>query len=193
MTVIKVIKFCLLMMKATLKERLQLLRFYLKTGISPTIGLNVPSLENVTIGPGSSFGNYTQIICQDAHNGSEIRIGSGVITNSGVIINADNGGKIHIGDDVLVGPNVIFRAANHSTEKVDVKIKSQGHKPGTIVIGNNVWLGANAVILPNVTIGEGSIIGAGSIVNKDIPSFCLAAGVPAKVLRLRTDTRGNYV
>ena len=89
--------------------------------------------------------------------------------------------EIRVGDGVMFGPNVTLITANHP---IDPKTRSKGWqyaKP--IIIKNNVWIGAGAMILPGVTIGENSVIGAGSIVTKDIPPNVVAVGNPCRVLR----------
>ena len=84
------------------------------------------------------------------------------------MINADQEGHITIDDKCIIGPNVVFRTSNHDFSQRDVAVRNQGHRPGRITVGKNVWIGANASIIGNVTIGEGAIIGAGAVVNKDI-------------------------
>ncbi len=88
---------------------------------------------------------------------------------------------VHIGDWVFIAPNCVLACSGHA---IDPGQRSQGigtSKP--IVIQDRVWIGANSTILGGVTIGKNSIIGAGSVVNKDIPSGVIAAGVPCKVIR----------
>lgn len=121
--------------------------------------------------------------CLFAHNDGSIKLGDEVAINIGAILGASEMGEIVLGNNVLVGFNVVMRTSNHSCIKRDTPIKKQGHKTGKITIEDDVWIGSNAVILPNVTIGKGAIIGAGAIVNKSIPSYALAGGVPAKVLK----------
>jgi len=85
---------------------------------------------------------------------------------------------IIIGDNVWEGPGVKIISANHDFE--DLK----KHIPGKpIVIGNNVWIGANAIILPEVTIGDNAIIGAGSVVTHDVEKNCVVVGNPAKIIK----------
>lgn len=90
-------------------------------------------------------------------------------------------GPIHIGDHVMIGPNVTFATAGHPMEPSLRKQKLQFNR--AITIGNNVWIGANVSVMPGVTIGENSIIGAGSVVTKDIPKNVLAFGTPCRVIR----------
>lgn len=102
-----------------------------------------------------------------------------------VFINFDahfvDDGEIFIGDDVMIGPNCTFATAQHPISPRLRKAKLQYNK--SIHIGNNVWLGANVTILPGVSIGDNSVIGAGSVVTKDVASNVIAAGVPARVIR----------
>jgi len=117
--------------------------------------------------------------------GGSIRIGDNSFFNRDVHINADIGGQIIIGDNCLIGPKVIMRTASHRFEKKEVNIREQGHQIGDIVIEDDCWIGANAVILGGVHIGRGAVIGAGAVVTKDIPPMAIAVGVPAKVLKYR--------
>jgi len=93
-------------------------------------------------------------------------------------IQAVNG--IELGDNVLMGPGVTLISANHDFQDFD---KHTYTRP--INIGSNVWLSANVTVLPGVCIGNNTIIGAGSVVTKDIPEDSIAAGVPCKVMRKR--------
>lgn len=98
------------------------------------------------------------------------------------------GGFIEIGKKVLISPGVIITTQGHFFQKTDRFMKDQPTLVAKIVIEDDVWIGANATILPGVKVGKGSVIGAGSIVNRDIPEYSVAAGVPAKVIRNRRET-----
>ena len=100
-----------------------------------------------------------------------------------IAINASVGGTIFFGDDVLLGPNVILRTANHNFENVDKAINQQGHNYSDIKIANNVWIGASCIILSGVEIGEGAVIAAGAVVNKNVEPYSIFGGVPAKFLK----------
>lgn len=90
-------------------------------------------------------------------------------------------GNIYIGDDVMFAPNVTIATAGHP---INARLRKIGYQYNQDVhIGNNVWVGAGAIIMPGVTIGDNTIIGAGSIVTKDIPSNVVAVGNPCKVMR----------
>lgn len=88
---------------------------------------------------------------------------------------------ITIGDNVIVGPNVCFTTATHPTDPAQRLAGVEYASP--ITIGNNVWFGCNISVLPGVTIGDGAVIGAGSVVNKDVPANTVVAGVPARVIK----------
>jgi len=111
--------------------------------------------------------------------GSNIHLGKNVYFNFNcVVLDVCN---VKIGDDVLIGPNVQIYSATHPLEWETREMGLENGKP--ITIGNNVWIGGSAVICPGVTIGDKCVIGAGSVVTKDIPAGMLAAGNPARVIK----------
>lgn len=92
-----------------------------------------------------------------------------------------DGGGVEIGDRVFIGPNVGIYTANHPT---DVRRREKGYEWALPVkIGNKVWIGGGVTILPGVTIGDNTVIAAGSVVTKDIPANVVAAGNPCKVIK----------
>ena len=93
--------------------------------------------------------------------------------------------EIIIGNDVQIAQFVSIIGANHRYEDRNIKIAPDDLVSGTVVIEDNAWIGANAVILPEVTIGKGAIIGAGAVVTKDVPAYAIVGGVPAKVIKYR--------
>lgn len=90
-------------------------------------------------------------------------------------------GEVHIGNRTMIGPNVTICTTGHPADPHYREMVAHYSLP--IHIGRNVWIGSNAVILPGVTIGDNSIIGAGSVVTKDIPENVVAVGNPCRVLR----------
>ncbi|EGU41467.1 galactoside O-acetyltransferase, partial [Vibrio ichthyoenteri ATCC 700023] len=92
---------------------------------------------------------------------------------------------ITIGHHVMIGPNVTLTTAGHPIDPTIRKHIAQFNVP--IFIGDNVWIGANVVVLPGVSIGENSVIGAGSVVTKDVPANVVAVGNPCRVLREISD------
>ena len=88
---------------------------------------------------------------------------------------------ITIGDDVQIGPGVQLLTPTHPVEAEPRRAKWEAAKP--IVVGDNVWLGGGAIVLPGVTIGENTVVGAGTVVTKDLPAGVVAVGNPARILR----------
>ncbi len=93
--------------------------------------------------------------------------------------------KIEIGDDCLIADSVHIYDHDHRFDDVSKTIGSQGYVTAPIKIGNNVWLGAKVTVLKGVTIGDGVIVGANSLVSRDLPSNSICGGVPAKVIKMR--------
>lgn len=111
--------------------------------------------------------------------GKNIHVGEDFLTNYNVtILDVD---KVTIGDYCMIGPNSIISTVNHPLSAKGRREKLSITKP--VIIGNDVWIGANCVILPGVTIGNNVIVGAGAVVSKDVPDNCVVGGVPAKVIR----------
>lgn len=109
--------------------------------------------------------------------GKNIHVGKNVFINMGCKFQ-DQGG-IFIGDGVLIGHNVVLATLNHAKSPCDRSTML----PAPIHIGKNVWIGANATVLPGVTIGDGAIVAAGAVVNRDVPENTVVGGVPAKVIK----------
>lgn len=111
--------------------------------------------------------------------GYNIEIGENFYTNHNCVIL--DGAKVTFGDNVFIAPNCCFSTAGHPIDFVQRNEGLEFAYP--IKVGNNVWIGAGVIVLPGVTIGDNSIIGAGSVVNKDIPANMIAVGNPCRVLR----------
>lgn len=106
--------------------------------------------------------------------------------NSGVGINAEMNGPVTIGKDVMMGPEVIVYTSSHAHSRIDIPMMEQGfEEPKPVTIGNDVWIGRRAMIMPGVTIGDGCIIAAGAVVTRSTPPYTMVAGVPAKVVKNR--------
>ena len=171
-----------------------------KIDIHPTveIGKNVViDCENVKIGKFCKIGDNVTITCRSFEvdswlfmwhgveigrggcNGpnSNVRIGSGVGIFENVVINSSE--SVEIGDNCGIGADVMIWT--HGAW-LDI---TQGFPSdfGPVKIGNNVWLPARSIVLPNVTVGDNVVIGTNSLVNKDLPSGCLAAGSPCKIIK----------
>lgn len=111
--------------------------------------------------------------------GVNISIGKNFYTNHNCTIL--DGAKVTFGDNVFIAPNCVFSTAGHP---IDAEQRNQGLEIALpITVGDNVWFGTNVSVLPGVRIGSNVVIGAGSVVNKDIPDGVVAVGNPCKVLR----------
>ncbi len=113
-----------------------------------------------------------------------LRLGNHVHFNDHVWINARGG--VTFGDNVQVGCYVIIHSANHCYRDKELLITQQGHDEKPVTIGSDVWIGARAVILPGVSLGEGVVVGAGSVVTKDVEPYHVVVGNPAKTMRVRS-------
>lgn len=109
--------------------------------------------------------------------GKNITIGKNVFFNTGCSFQ-DRGG-IHIGDGLLLGMNVTIATLSHG---MSLGTRNTTY-PSPVIIGNNVWVGSNATILPGVTIGDNSVVAAGAVVTKNVPENTVVAGVPAKTVK----------
>jgi acetyltransferase-like isoleucine patch superfamily enzyme len=145
------------------------------------------------IGKGCVVGRWVQIV-----NSANVRIGDHCLFQDGVYMRAGNQGYItihdraalnsfsklfghggiEIGEEAQIGPGTVITTTDH--DYFDENLATEFKK---VTIGRRVWVGANVTILPGVTIGEYSVIGAGAVVNKDIPPRSVAVGVPAKVIK----------
>ena len=119
-----------------------------------------------------------------AHFSSEMSLGD----NSGIGVNAQIAPYVFIGNDVMMGPECMMYTRNHGMDKIDIPMWKQAFTdPEPIVIEDDVWIGSRVIILPGVHIGKGSVIGAGSVVTKDIEAYSVVGGNPAKLIRKRGD------
>lgn len=132
------------------------------------IGDNVRILRNATISTSES---------------GKISIGNNAHIGESTIIHSDQ--EITIKDNVIIGPQNIIVDFDHIYQSVDIPIAKQGHDAKKILIEDDVWVSSHCSIIKGVIIGKGSVIGAGSVVNKDIPPYSVACGVPAKVIKKR--------
>lgn len=129
---------------------------------------------SITIGDRTVMHSHLAPIDLQAVNGGSIHIGDWCLVNYGTIISASE--KVSIGDHCLIGHGVILMDSSQHDD----------HRPaksGPVIVESHAWLGDRVIVLPAVTIGEGSVVGAGSVVVKDVPPYCLAAGNPARVVK----------
>jgi acetyltransferase-like isoleucine patch superfamily enzyme len=137
------------------------------------------------IGHGFTTGQYCRIEAgRTTSERKSLIIGRSVQINDRCHIAALN--SIEIGDNVLIASNVFITDHDHgdtSPESLKITPSKRPLRHSPVKIEDNVWIGQNAIILKGVTIGESSIIAAGSVVTRDIPPFCVAAGIPAVILK----------
>ena len=186
-------------LKITLKESKGLIflgkrskisfRNKISMGKTITIGDNVEinglSKHGIKIGDNVSILKNTIIECTGVirHLGESLVIGNNVGIAQNCFIQVR--GKVDIGNNVIFGPNVSIFSENHIFKNPDLPVNAQGESRKGVKIGNGVWVGTRAVILDGVTVGENSIIAAGSIVNKDVMPYSIIGGVPARLIKMR--------
>ena len=131
--------------------------------------------NHITIERGAHFGY-----------GSQIEIGN----YSGIGVDCDVRGQVTIGDDVMMGPQVVIMTKHHRFDRTDIPIRCQGYlPPQPVIIEDGVWIGWRVIILPGVRIGKQAVIGAGAVITKDVPPYAVVGGVPARVIRYRTEPK----
>lgn len=141
------------------------------------VGFQCHGYRRVKLGKNVLIGNYVRFQAMDIRVGEHSQIGH----------NNYFYGDIHIGRFFMSGPNVCIMAGNHGMEVNGIPMVYQNAKSKGIRIGDDVWLGCNTTILDGVNIGDGSIIGAGSVVLRDVEPYTVYAGSPAKKIRERHD------
>ena len=139
------------------------IRYILTKGIITSCG------KNVNVEKGAEFA--TDLIIGD---------------NSGIGINSKISSRVTIGKNVMMGPYCLIYTRNHRFSDTNIPIIEQGYEEyRPVIIEDDVWIGGRVIILPGVKIGKGVVIGAGSVVTKDVPSYSIVAGNPAKIIRKR--------
>jgi maltose O-acetyltransferase len=123
---------------------------------------------------------------------SNVYFGSGVSVELGDFSSLNHGAWISndtvIGADVMMGPYIMILSGSHNFDHLDIPMREQGapeRRP--VIIGDDVWIGAKTIILPGVKVGDHAIIGAGSVVTKDVADYAIVAGSPAKFIKSRVD------
>ena len=176
---------------------------FLGRNVSIHAHLELSYPQRISIGDDCHIGRNVALRANTEHP-TGIRIGQGVSLHDSVLIAANQGsvdigdhcwlapfvlvygnGHVKIGKAVLIAPRVSINTVSHHAERCDIPINDQGIYCGPVLIQDDVWIGLHAVILQGVTIGRGAIIGAGAVVNKDVPAWSIAVGIPAKVIGRR--------
>jgi acetyltransferase-like isoleucine patch superfamily enzyme len=151
-----------------------------------TLDARTPESERViVIGDDVMISVGVMLSCK----GGSIHIGANTGIGPGTIIQSTAGEGIEIGrDDIIAASCFLTGGGNYSIERLDIPIRLQEKKVmGGLILEENVWVGAKSTILGGLNIGQGSVIGAGSVVTRTIPPLCVCVGVPAKIIRRRGD------
>lgn len=128
-------------------------------------GQNLRVKKGAEISPNSEVGDFSEL-------------------GSNALIQAN----VKIGNHVIMGPDIKIYSRNHKFDRLDIPMQRQGKNYYKTEVGNDVWIGANVIITAGCDIGDHVIIAAGSVVTKDIPEWAIVGGVPAKVIKFRTET-----
>lgn len=154
--------------------------------IEDNVEINALSRHGITMGNNVTIKRNTIIECTGVLRdlGEGLVIGNNVGIAQGCFIQVR--GKVEIGSNIMFGPNVSIFSENHQISSRDKLLIDQATKREGVRIEDDVWIGTRSIILDGVTVGRGSVVGAGSIVTKDIPPYSIVAGAPAKVIRTRS-------
>jgi len=141
--------------------------------------LSATSPGRIELGDNCVIHHGAQLIAQ----GGQIALGDRVSVNPYCVLYGHGG--LTIGNDVLIANHTTMIPANHVFTDPDETIRAQGETREGITIGNDVWIGSHVTLLDGVTIGNGAVVAAGAVVNKDVPPYAVVGGVPAKIIKYR--------
>jgi acetyltransferase-like isoleucine patch superfamily enzyme len=148
------------------------------TRLAQKLYLNYLRTVLASVGHNTRFGGVGRITFPE-----NVSIGENCQISEGVTLIAFD--KIRIGDDVIIAPEVYIQTANHIFIDPTKTIREQGYMCAPIVIEDDVWLGFRAIVLPGVTIGQGSVVAANAVVTKDVKPYSVVGGVPARLIKKR--------
>jgi len=112
-----------------------------------------------------------------------VEIGDNFVMHRNSII--EGAGSVKIGDNVMIGPNVVILSFTHSYSDLNIPMNQQQYIYNKVIIGNDVWLGANVVVVPGIKIGDGAVVGANSVVTHDVEPYGVYCGAPARKIKSR--------
>ena len=149
--------------------------------------VNAMCRQGVRIGNNFTLGRNGIVECTGVY--TELGEGLSIGDNVGISPNAflSVRGELSIGSDTIIGPGVSIITENHNFDRLDIPVRLQGANRKGIRIGRNVWIGANVTILDGVTIGDNAILAAGCVVTRDVAGNGIYGGVPAKLIRMRSE------
>ena len=174
--------------KSRIKKCKDIIKFKLKNK-SVAVGKNMilRNPQYISCGKNVVIGDESKLLCWDSYgeeqynNLPEIQIGDNFHATRNFTVQCAQ--KVVIGRDVLVASNVFIIDYNHGLNPLTMSYLENPLIRGGVFVDDGVWIGNNVIVLPNVHIGKKSIIGAGSVVTKDIPEYCIAVRNPAKVVK----------
>lgn len=173
------------------KRNIRILRFgYPNSYISGMANIDFENKCQISLGEYSGISGFTTIVVandpQNNLNNSFLKIGSHTYIGEYNNIRA-GGGTVIIGNHCLISQHITIAASNHSIKRNElIQQQPWSTENNFVVIEDDVWIGANSVVLPGVTIKKGAIVAAGSIVTKDVPQYAIVCGNPSKVLKYRS-------
>jgi acetyltransferase-like isoleucine patch superfamily enzyme len=142
---------------------------------------------DVTLEENAALDDGVVLIASGPRKRGKLLIGSGTYVNRYTIFDAHE--QLHIGRRVMIGPHCYFTDADHGTEP-GASVQSQPMRVAPLVVEDEAWIGAHVTVLAGVRIGKGAVVGAGSVVTRDVPPMAIAAGVPATVIGSRQAGEG---
>lgn len=156
--------------------------------------LQLTGCENINIGCNTTILSNARLSVYGNSDEDIIIIGNNCYISFGFSVLASSKAKITIGNEVLIASNVLITNENHGIDiESNVPYMYQDLVASDVVIGNGCWIGENVCILPGVFIGEKCIVGAGAVVTKSIPSYSIAVGNPARVIKTYNFDVGGWV
>lgn len=155
--------------------------------IENNVIIDALSENGVKLGNNVTVAKYSTIQCTGVIQ--ELGIGVEIGDNSAIGAYSFLGGQggIRIGQNVIMGPKVSIFSENHNFDQLDIPIRLQHTTRKGVIIEDDCWIGANSTILDGVTIHNGCVVAAGSVVTKDVPANAVVGGVPAKIIRMRDE------
>jgi acetyltransferase-like isoleucine patch superfamily enzyme len=165
----------------------QLIRMGRAVIIEDNVTIDALSVNGISLGNNVTIAKFTTIQCTGVirNLGQGLQIGDNSAVGAYSFLGAQGG--IQIGANVIMGPRVSFHAENHIYHDTQTPIRLQGESRQGIIVEDDCWIGAGAIILDGVHIGHGSVIAAGSVVTQNVPAYAVMAGVPARLIKTRSE------
>jgi len=154
--------------------------------IEDHVSIDALSVNGIKLADNVKIARLSTIECTGVIKNLGVGISIGANSAVGAYSYLGAQGGICIGENVIMGPRVNFHSENHNYDDINIPIRLQGESRKGIVVEDNCWIGAGSIFLDGAHIEQGSIVAAGSVVNKRFPAFSVLGGVPARILKQRT-------